>query len=100
MYKRKNRLRFTKEPETIGELMLHYRLRAHMCQSKMAELMGTRQSRISEYETGVRTPSKRTIRKFISIFSAYPWQSQFMELYYKAYLESNSSKKNRLDSLN
>lgn len=100
MYRRKERVRPNNKPaETLGELMLQYRLNNRMTQSDVAQLMGTTQARISEYETGFRTPSKRTINKFMGLFSAWSWSGEFYELYQKEYNKAEYNKKNKLDSI-
>lgn len=100
MYKRKNRIRMpSTPPETLGELLLRERLRMRMSQKDVAEVLGTGQNRISEYETGARTPSKQTLKKFINEFSLWSWQGQYWELYQKEYRKADYNKQNKLDSL-
>ena len=100
MYKRKNHLRMPSEPpETLGEAMLRERLRQRMTQADMAELLGTWQNRVSEYESNKRTPSKRTLRKFIKELSLWPWSGELWQLYNEAYKKADYNKKNKLDSL-
>lgn len=100
MYNRKNRIHMpSKPPETLGEAMLNERLRQRMTQKEMAQLLGTWQNRISEYETDKRTPSKKTLRKFIKELSLWPWSGTLWDLYNKAYQKAEYNKQNKLDSL-
>lgn len=101
MYKRTARMRPPAEPaQTLGELMMWERLRLRMTQQAMAQAMGCRQSRISEYETSTRLPSRKTLRRFISLFSLWPWQNEYWALWQAEYDKRPYNAKNRLDNVN
>lgn len=100
MFKRNGRTRPPAEPaQTLGELMMWERLRLRMTQQSMAQAMGCWQSRISEYETSERLPSKKTLRKFISLFNLWQWQNEYWRLWRAEYRKKPYNAKNKLDSI-
>lgn len=103
MYKRNQRIRKTKnvkEAETLAEAFLLLRIQERLTQKQAADLLGTGQNRISEYETGKRTPSKSTIKKWLVFTNnVQGYYQTFMKLYHREYTNSNYQKKNKLKNL-
>lgn len=99
MYKRNVRLRPThsvNETTSLGEAMLLTRLSCKLTQEDAARLLGTGQNRISEYENNIRTPSKRTIHKWINATQCFYYYSHYMKLYQQAFNQSSYKKQNKL----
>lgn len=101
MYATNYRHRPSKSPQdalSLAEAFRLTRLECRLTQSRAAELIGTRQSRISEYETGYRTPSKRTINKWlVAINGKNAYYQKFMKLYRMEFLRAHHHKKVRLN---